>query len=283
METLFERAQKKILLTAHGGYNGGIMTFNSMLGFEAAVRAGADIIEIDLAKSAEGKLYVFHPGTEKRMLGRDCDITKMTNAEIEALRTQGSNLPIPSLDALFEAFKGRCYINTDKAYTCFPELIKAIRRHGIEDQIILKGEVKDTWVYDMTEAFAPDIAFLAVSYEIDNAMEICRNRNIHYVGSEVVFKEDNAPVTDDRYIEMMHQNGKVLWVNPILFSLKRPLVGGHDDHKSLLDDPAEGWGWLADKGYDIFQTDWLTDCRVYLETSGKMYRSRAETNLKGQS
>ena len=275
METLFERAQKKILLTAHGGYNGGIITFNSMMGFEAAVRAGADIIEIDLAKSAEGKLYVFHPGTEKRMLGRDCDITQMTNAEIEALRIIDAKQPIPSLDDLFEAFKGRCYINTDKAYSCFPELIRAIRRHGIADQIILKGEVKDTRVYDMTEALAPDIAFLAVSYETDNALEICKSRNIHYVGSEVVFKEDNAPVTEDSYIESMHRNGKVLWVNPIRFSLTRPLTGGHDDHRSLLENPDDGWGWLADKGYDIFQTDWLTDCRVYLEKSGKLYRQRS--------
>ena len=275
MESLFERAQKKILLTAHGGYNGGIITFNSLMGFETAVRAGADVIEIDLARSAEGKLYVFHPGTEKRMLGMDCDITKMTKAEIEALRTLDSRQPIPSLDALLETFKGRCYINTDKAYTCFPELVKAIRRHGVEDQIILKGEVKDTRVYDMTEALAPDIAFLAVSYETDHALEICKSRNIHYVGSEVVFREDNAPVTEDSYIAGMHRNGKVLWVNPIRFSLTRPLTGGHDDHASLLDDPAKGWGWLADKGYDIFQTDWLTDCRVYLEKSGKLYRQRS--------
>ena len=274
MESLFERAQKKILLTAHGGYNGGIITFNSLMGFETAVRAGADVIEIDLARSAEGKLYVFHPGTEKRMLGMDCDITKMTNAEIEALRTLDSRQPIPSLDELLETFKGRCYINTDKAYTCFPELVKAIRRHGVEDQIILKGEVKDTRVYDMTEALAPDIAFLAVSYETDHALEICKSHNIHYVGSEVVFREDNAPVTEDSYIARMHRNGKVLWVNPIRFSLTRPLTGGHDDHASLLDDPAKGWGWLADKGYDIFQTDWLTDCRVYLEKSGKLYRQR---------
>ena len=272
METLFERAQKKILLTAHGGYNGGIITFNSMMGFEAAVRAGADIIEIDLARSAEGKLYVFHPGTEKRMLGRDCDITKMTNAEIEALRIIDAKQPIPSLDDLFEAFKGRCYINTDKAYSCFPELIRAIRRHGIADQIILKGEVKDTRVYDMTEELAPDIPFMAVSTDTDNALEACRNRNINYIGSEVVFAKDNAPVAQDSYIEMMHKNGKLIWVNPILFWLTCPLVGGHDDHISLLGEPDKGWGWLADKGYDILQTDWVTDCISYLKNSNKYYK-----------
>ena len=273
METIWERAQKKILITAHGGYNAGIITFNSMAGFEAAVRAGADIIEVDVARSAEGKLYVFHPGTEKNMLGHLCHIEKMTNAEIEAERNQISGMPIPSLDELFETFKGRCYINTDKAYTCFPELITAIRRHKMMDQIILKGDGKNPTVYDMTEALAPDIPFLAVSYEIDTASEMCAKRNIRYIGSEVVFAKDDAPVTESSYIESMHQAKKVIWVNPILFSLNRPLVGGHDDHQSLLKDPSDGWGWLADKGYDIFQTDWVTDCIMYLQQSGKLFRS----------
>jgi len=272
METIFERAQKKVMVTAHAGYHVGLMTFDSMIGFEAAVQAGADIIELDVARSAEGKLYVFHPGTEKTHLGRPCDITKMTNAEIEAERNVVSNLPIPTLDEAFETFKGRCYINTDKAYTCFPELIECIRRHNIMDQIILKGEVQNTWIYDATEELAPDIPFLAVSYETDTALEMCRGRNINYVGSEVVFKQDNAPVTDDAYIEKMHKNGKVLWVNPILFSLDRPLVGGHDDHMSMLGNPDNGWGWLVDKGYDILQTDWVTDCIHYLRDNGKLYR-----------
>ena len=272
MKSLFEHSQDHILITAHGGYNAGIITFNSLLGFEAAVKAGADIIELDVARSAEGKLYVFHPGTEKRMLGYDCDITKMTNAEIEALRNQTSDLPVPALDDVFEALKGRCYINTDKAYSCFPELVKVIRRHGMEEQIILKGNASNKEVYDITEELAPDIPFMAVSTDTDTALEICRNRNINYIGSEVVFAKDDAPVAKDAYIEMMHKNGKLIWVNPILFWLTCPLVGGHDDHISLLGEPDKGWGWLADKGYDILQTDWVTDCITYLKNSDKYYR-----------
>lgn len=272
METLWERAQHNVLITAHGGYNSGIITFNSIIGFEAAVHAGADIVELDVMRSAEGKLYVFHPGTEKKMLGKDCDLCGMTNAQIEQQRIAENGLPIPSLDEVFEVLKGRCYINTDKAYSCFPELVQCIRKHDMADQIILKGEVKNTWIYDATEELAPDIAFLAVSYETDTALQICAERKIHYVGSEVVFDKDDAPVTDPAYIEMMHKNKKLLWVNPILFSLSRPLVGGHDDNASMLGDPDHGWGWLVDRGYDILQTDWVTDCITYLKATGRYYR-----------
>ena len=272
METLFERAQKKVLVTAHGGYNIGMATFNSMMGFEIAVNKGADILEADFCLSGEGKLYVFHPGTEKTIFKRDFDIRKMTNAGVEELRHAGSGHPIPTADEFFETFKGRCYINTDKAYSCFPQLVETIRRHNIMDQIILKGEVKNLQVYDMTEELAPDIPFLAVSYEEDTALEMCKDRNINYVGSEVVFANDDAPVTSDEYIEKMHKNGKVIWVNPIVFDFKRPLVGGHDDYRSALGDPDGGWGWLVDKGYDILQTDWVTDVITYLKNSNKLYR-----------
>ena len=273
METLFERSRKKVMIAAHGGYHVGLMTFDSMLGFEAAVRAGADIIELDVAKSAEGKLYVFHPGTEKNYLGRDCDITKMTNAQIEAERNMVSKLPIPTLDEAFETFKGRCFINTDKAYTCFPELVECIRRHNIMEQIILKGEVQNNaWIYDATEELAPDIPFLAVTFDTDTSLEMCKGRKINYLGSEVVFEKDDAPVTDEAYIEKMHKNGKMIWVNPLLYGLESPLVGGHDDHMSMLDNPDKGWGWLVDKGYDILQTDWVTDCIQYLKEKGKLYK-----------
>lgn len=70
----------------------------------------------------------------------------------------------------------------------------------------------------------------------------------------------------------MHRNEKLLWVNPILFSLTRPLVGGHDDNMSMLGDPDNGWGWLVDQGYDILQTDWVTDCITYLKSAGKYYK-----------
>ena len=41
---------------------------------------------------------------------------------------------------------------------------------------------------------------------------------------------------------------------------------------NLLGDPDNGWGWLADQGDDILQTDWVTDCITYLKSAGKYYR-----------
>ena len=37
----------------------------------------------------------------------------------------------------------------------------------------------------------------------------------------------------------------------------------------MIDDPAKGWGWLADRGFDIIQTDWALPLRMYLDETGK--------------
>ena len=43
---------------------------------------------------------------------------------------------------------------------------------------------------------------------------------------------------------------------------------------TIVNDPADGWGRLADMGYDIIQTDWTGMLREYLEESGKMRKQR---------
>lgn len=61
------------------------------------------------------------------------------------------------------------------------------------------------------------------------------------------------------------EKGADLWGNAILYSARVPLAAGHSDDVSLTDDPAKGWGWLADKGFDIIQTDWTKHCVDYLK------------------
>lgn len=37
----------------------------------------------------------------------------------------------------------------------------------------------------------------------------------------------------------------------------------------LRASPKKGWGWLADRGYDIIQTDWTLALKTYLEKTGR--------------
>ena len=73
----------------------------------------------------------------------------------------------------------------------------------------------------------------------------------------------------NEYIEKMHKLGKKLWINAIVFDHKRVLAGGHTVVLAMIENPDDHWGWMADKKYDIIQTDWPAQLRYYLEKSGK--------------
>jgi glycerophosphoryl diester phosphodiesterase len=48
------------------------------------------------------------------------------------------------------------------------------------------------------------------------------------------------------------------------------LTAGHSDDRAIAGgDPEGAWGWLADRGFDFIQTDWLRDCADFLERTGR--------------
>ena len=53
--------KNRALIAAHRGASGGNIPCNTLAAYEIALRQGADIVEIDVAISAEGGHYVFHP------------------------------------------------------------------------------------------------------------------------------------------------------------------------------------------------------------------------------
>ena len=94
---IWESAQKKILIVAHRGAFGGNIPCNTLTSYEIALKQGADMIEIDVEMSADGKLYIFHPGMEPHHLYHMEHIRHMTSEEISRLR----------------------YVNYDRTYTQF--------------------------------------------------------------------------------------------------------------------------------------------------------------------
>ena len=76
----------------------------------------------------------------------------------------------------------------------------------------------------------------------------------------------------EKFIDMMHNDGKLVWVNSIIYDHRRQLSGGHSDDTALTVSEDYGWGWLADRGFDFIQTDWTMMLVDYLKKSNKYYR-----------
>lgn len=268
------RKERGVLVAAHRGTSAGNIPPNSIAAFDIALKEGADILEMDLFKSADGEIFVFHTGMEPSHLDRHIKIETYTAEEIRQMRLCNCDLtqtflPVNSFDEVLEHLKGKCKLNLDRSINIIDSVMEAVRKHGMEDQILMKSDPSDRSL-KLIETYAPDIDYMPIFMQEDTASEKIESMNIHYVGAELVFKTEQSPVAQDSYIEMQKKKGRILWGNAILYSSRVPLSGGHTDDVSLVEDPDQGWGWLAEKGFDIIQTDWALHCVNYLKE--KNYR-----------
>ncbi len=269
IDTIGQAAHKRPLLAAHRGVAGGNIPCNTQAAYEIALRQGADIVELDVARSADGVLFVFHPGMERPHLGSDRLIQDMTAHEVEQLRfINQDGTPtehrVSRLEEALSFLKGRCYVNIDKFWTCMPEITATVRNLDMQDQVIVKTAADPFW-FDQVEAYAPDLPYMPIVSEQDTCCDTLLKRDIRYIGAEVIFATEESPTAQADYRDWMHERGLLIWVNAIVYDFRAVLAAGHSDDRSLMGNPDEGWGWLAAAGYDIIQTDWVQMCRTYLE------------------
>lgn len=267
--------RKLPLIAAHQGVaQCGYILGNTLDAFDIALKDGADIIELDAALSADGEVFTFHPGTEPVRLNLPRNmLAQMKSEEIRELRLVQPDksltyFPICTLEESLRHLKGRCYINVDKSWTCLPQIMEVVRRVGVSDQVILKSNIRgENWKREVLEVeqYAPDVCYMPVFYEEDTASEFIESRNVRYFGAEVVFKTEESMLASEAYIDRMHEKGRKLWVNAIVFNYRTVLSAGHTDDISLK-DPELGWGWMVRHNFDIIQTDWVLHCRRYLDT-----------------
>ncbi|WP_314163307.1 glycerophosphodiester phosphodiesterase family protein [Lachnoanaerobaculum gingivalis] len=261
-----------VQVVAHRGAAGSNIPCNTIPAFDIALKGGASILEMDLFKSTDGKIFIFHTGKEPYQLNKNIDLTKLDSEEIKKLRLINVDFyptqwGINSFDDVLEHFKNRCILNLDRIGDCIPDVIKAVERHNMKDQVLLKHAPIPS-VLKIIEDVAPDYMFMPIYMEEDNASEIIEKMNINYIGAELVFETEKSPVIQPEYIESMKKRGKTLWGNAVLYNYKIPLSAGHTDDVSMIDDPDKGWGWLVDHGFDIIQTDWTYQCCKYLKDRG---------------
>lgn len=265
--------EQGVLVAAHRGVCGANIPCNTIPAFEIAVRSGAAILEMDLFRSADGDIFIFHTGKERHLLGQDLDLTRMSSVDIRKLRLLNADhnvtsCGIDSFDDVLEQFKGRCLLNLDRCGGFLKDVVRCVKRHGMGKQILLKTAPEPRLLKEVEEC-APEYMYLPIYMERDMATERILGMNINFVGAELVFENEASPVAAVEYIDSMRKKGFVLWGNSLLYDVKVPLAGGHSDDVSLLGNPEDGWGWLAERGFGIIQTDWAAQCAGWLYREGR--------------
>lgn len=266
--SLFRTKPNRPLIAAHRGVSSANIPCNTIAAYGIALMQHADIVEIDVARSTDGKLFVFHPGMEKPHLHSDTLIQDMHSSDVEKLvylnqDDTPTQCHVNTLDEVLSFLKDKCYINVDKFWMYPEEIAQTIRKCGVEKQVIVKTPLGEEHFAAM-EKYAPDLGYIPMVKKEDTVSDMLLARNINYLGAEVIFDSESDPVCSDAYIKAMHEKGLMVWGNAIVYDYKAVISAYHTDDGALTESMDKHWGWFIDKGFDIIQTDWCAMLREYI-------------------
>jgi glycerophosphoryl diester phosphodiesterase len=138
------------LVFAHRGAK-RVAPENTIPAFEAAIRLGADGVELDVQYSSDGELVIFHDlSLEKTSTGKG----RVSASTFEELRTldAGSHFSaefagtqIPTLDEALETAKGKLLVNIELKTIevaqsgLGPDVVTVVRRHDMADEVVISS------------------------------------------------------------------------------------------------------------------------------------------------
>lgn len=259
----------KILICAHRGSFGGGIIENTLPAFNNALKLGADIVEMDVSRTKDGELFIFHDTEEKRMLNLDNNFSTYDSTEIEKLRYINrygfyTEHKVEKLEEVLKALKNKALINLDRCYReekLFLEVIKMIDELDMLDQIIIKAPPTETscrWLKGVSKP----LMFIPIITKVEQ-VKYCEENNIQMIGLEVVFHDLKSPLLDKNLIYKWKTKNYALWANALAIDDSYPLAAGLDDYASLNVGEEAGWKKLIDYGFNIIQTDWVYLLKIY--------------------
>ncbi|MBO4475882.1 MAG: glycerophosphodiester phosphodiesterase family protein [Bacteroidales bacterium] len=268
---IHDPASKYVIVACHRG-DWRNFPENSIPAIESVIRMGADIVEIDIRRTADSVLVLCHDRDVLRMSNfsliyrsnpdKSARIEDLTLAEIKSLslnRAHGiaiDTLRFPTLREALMCTKDRICVNIDKGYDYYDEVLAITEELGVTDQVLIKGKKPIEVVAEHEAAYPRNMMYMPIvdiqrpagqalfnSYleqgVVPLAYEVCWNVN------------DGA--FEDACRKILDQGSKI-WVNTIWASLCGG-DGNDDDAAFQAADPGSVYQQYIDAGVTMIQTD----------------------------
>lgn len=230
---------------------------NSIEGINSAIEMGADIIEIDIRRTADGELVLMHDRTINRSTtgkGKVSDITLDSIKRVFLRSGVGEKTPykVPTLEEALAVTKGRAMVNLDKAFDYFDQVYEIIERTGTTADIIMKSSAPASEVKEKYGKYLDKVIYMPV-VNIDRKGALDKIQDYINVlnppAFELVYADSANTVIYDAY-HLLKGKSRI-WYN----TLWGTLAGGRDDFASIV-KPEQGYGFLIDSiGASMLQTD----------------------------
>ena len=268
---------------------------NSVAAIEACVRLGVEAVEIDVQMTGDGALVVFHDTTLKRMTNAYGYVGDKTLAELREYRLyerDGSpaqqfnrpiltNMPIATLEEVFEAARGRLMINLEIKSNhaagfvkTFGAAVALAKELGVEDHVFWKipPSVRGrAGPEDRADARYNSVETSGLSYVMPIVWESERGFEKQLEDFDAAGLTAFEIVSVDLDYWPVGRDGRILGADRNRYMMVGVLprwAGGLSDDVAAA-DPEAVWGRMINLGADLIMTDRPERLLRYLEETGR--------------
>lgn len=287
-----------VMIVAHrsGGLQAGKTRYaeNSLAALNAAIAAGAEMVEVDVRRSADGEFVVMHDSWLDRTTTCRGEVIRRTLAELRTCRLviEGTGTatqePVSTLREFLEAAKDRILVNIDNKLDVggLSGMVAVARSLDMSGQVVVKENLWNRRRVDEVRAaleaagrgflFMPIIADDAVRDPLfveavsrtfrPDAIEMINWRN-----GAATLTETGGPLFSTRMRAAAVRGNWHIWADTYAI-VNKPggfLAGGRGDELAVSASlPAESWGFWAERGATVIQTDEPAAAIEWLSANG---------------
>jgi len=244
---------KTLWIIGHRGYPAKYPE-NTLAAFQAAIAAGAIMVELDVMLSRDRKLVVIHDATLERTTNGVGAVTDYNLAELKRLNagswfdTQFADQQLPELSEVLDLVKGRTYVNIEIKSNAFEfhhppdavekQVVALLRQKKMLDTGMISSFDVNILEQVASMPDAPVIAFISKKRADKNTVKMCTRLNVFS------WHPDSKIVTPNQ-VELMHANG--IKVFPYNVNTLQEYIGLRDMKVDgvITDDPAMAGYWTT--------------------------------------
>ncbi|CCV06473.1 Glycerophosphoryl diester phosphodiesterase [Mesorhizobium metallidurans STM 2683] len=254
---------------------------NSLAAVAGSITMGAEIVEVDIRRSKDGEFVVMHDSWLDRTTTCKGEVVNYTLAELRKCRlvVEGTGIvsgeTVSTLREMLLATKDRILVNLDNKLDvqALPAMIAIAREFGMTEQVIVKENLWNRERIDTVKAtidaigggfqFMPIIADDAVrdaafAEQVGRAFSPGAIELINWRAGAETLTETGGPLFSTRMRAVSVRGDWHIWANTYAI-VNKPggfLAGGRGDELAVLASlPAETYGFWAERGATIIQTD----------------------------
>ena len=120
---------------------------NSLAAFEAAIRAGADFVELDVRRTRDGRYVLLHDSTVNRTTDGHGRLTDYTFNEVRRLSLRDPHRPglapgrIPTLQEALQTCRDRIHVYLDFKEGDRAEVARILHAEGVARQVVVYDDI----------------------------------------------------------------------------------------------------------------------------------------------